>query len=698
MSSNKQGDHLSQVLDASISSVDKCGLFRISLSSNHVSVYIMTIHQIRQGFILVCVLAGTLAAGSSFAASTLTITDTTYATERAKFAQAERALKKRHFKTYRRLMRELEDYPLYPYLEYHYIRKQLSKTSSKKIQAFMQEQEGSSLERRLRMAWLRHLARNGRWQMFLDNYQTSSSTRMQCLQAYALFKTNRIDAAMNAADLLWQVGRSQPSSCDRMFKLWESHGGKTKQVIWNRIDKSMKKGRTRLARFLAKTLPTEDRRWVNRWVKMHSRPAANLHLKVYRQDKPIARRIVRHGVKRLARRDAGAAADFWDRERERHLIDDEAEIIALDQYIALKAALQKHPRALELLGRLENPSQKIKSWRVRAALNAQDWWAALTWIEALPPEERDSGQWRYWRARILEMQSESLPVMRTASERIYTDLAKERNYHGFLAADRIGEEYDLTSRPVEVTEAELQEMESREGVIRARELLLLNKRVDARREWLHITRDMGDRDLQVAAKLASSWGWHDRAIITVAKGAHYDDLDLRFPMAFKQYIVANAEKRKIDPAWVYGILRQESVFMPDARSHAGALGLMQLMPRTGRVTARQIKTRLRSTRDILQVSKNIQLGTAYLSRMLARNAGHSALATASYNAGPHRVKQWMPESEVPADLWVETIPFKETRNYVRRVMAYTVIYDHRLDGQASKIRQRMPTVQPLSGG
>ena len=638
-----------------------------------------------------------LTATSVQAATALTLSDDTYKHERQKFEQAEQALKKGHFRTFRRHMRDLRDYPLYPYLEYHYIRKTLSKTSDKKINAFLEAQDGTSLEKRLRFAWLRHLARQGKWKKYLEYYESGGGTRTRCTHAYALFKTNRIDDAMNEADQLWQVGESQPKSCNPTFKLWESHGGKTKQVVWNRIDKSMKKGRTRLAKFLAKDLPKSDRVWVQRWIQMHSRPAANLLRKVYRTNKPIARRIVRHGVKRLARRDAGAAADFWDDVREHHLLDDEAEIVALDQYIALKAAYQKHPRALELLARLENPSQKVQCWRVRAALNAQDWWAALTWIEALPADERDSEQWRYWRARILEMQSETLPVMRTASERIYSDLAKARTYHGFLAADRIGVDYDLKSRPVKVNEDDLAKMEKRKGVIRARELLLLKKSVDARREWLNVTRDMGDHELQVAAKLASNWGWHDRAIITVAKGAHYDDLDVRFPIAFKNHIMKNASKREIDPAWVYGILRQESVFMSDAKSHAGALGLMQLMPRTGRLTARHIKTRLRNTREILNVSKNIQLGTAYLSRMLARNSGHSALATASYNAGPSRVKQWMPEAEVPADLWVETIPFTETRRYVRRVMAYTVIYDHRLDGEASKIRQRMPTVQPPPG-
>ena len=619
--------------------------------------------------------------------------DDRYKAQRHLFNQAQDAMRKGQTRSFNRLKRQLKDYPLYPYLEYHHIRKNLSKLKDSKIESFMDENNGTSLENRLRFTWLRHLANRGRWDTYLEHYRPGGSTSTECTHALALFKTNRLEDAMSEADRLWQVGDSQPSGCDQAFRLWESHGGKTKEVIWGRIDKSMQKGRTRLAQFLAKDLSAEDRVWVSRWIKMHNHPAANLHLKIYRTDNPIARRIVRHGVRRLARREAGAAADVWEAARERHLVDEGGEVASLDQFIALRAAIQKHPRALELLAALDNPSQKVQDWRVRAALAAGDWWAALTWIEALPPHERESEQWRYWRARILEMQSETLPVMRTASERIYSDLAKERTYHGFLAADRLGQEYDLTSRPVEVSEADLVEMAQRPGIIRARELYLLNMKVDGRREWLNTIRDMGDHELQIAAKLASNWGWHDRAIITVAKGDHFDDLDVRFPVPFKNEIFKNAEIREIDPAWIYGILRQESSFMSDAKSHAGAMGLMQVMPRTGRLTARSIKTRLSSTRQLLDVSKNIQLGSAYLKRMLDRNDGHSALATASYNAGPMRVKQWMPETPVAADLWVETIPFTETRRYVHRVMAYTVIYDQRLDGEFSKMRQRMPTVQ-----
>jgi soluble lytic murein transglycosylase len=367
---------------------------------------------------------------------------------------------------------------------------------------------------------------------------------------------------------------------------------------------------------------------------------------------------------------------------------------SIDTYIALRAGYQKHPKAMEWLAKVDNSNHKVREWRVRSALSQEDWWSALTWIEALPSEERSEEHWQYWRARILEMQSMSLPVLRTAAERIYTDLSNQRSYHGFMAADRIGRPYQMETDKLEYEESALENISQIPGVRRAYELLQIGRQADARREWIYTIRGMDEETLRMASVIAARWGWHDRAIATVAKADHFDDIELRFPMAYKDLVIKNAGRQKIDPAWVYGVVRQESGFMSDAKSHAGALGLMQIMPRTGRITARATNTRLRSSRELLDVKKNIRLGAAYLRRMLDRTDGHSALATASYNAGPYRVKSWMPDRSMPADLWVESIPFNETRKYVRRVMAYTVIYDHRLDGNVEQIRKRMPMIQP----
>jgi len=613
--------------------------------------------------------------------------------QRKLYSQAANALKKGHYRTFSKVSKKLTNYPLYGYLQYDYIRKRLSRVSDSKIKKFIKEYEDSPLAGRMRYVWLKNLVRRGKWKKFLDVYEPVRSTKMQCYYAQALYKTKQYEKANGIAEKLWNVGKSQPRACDTVFDAWSKQGGMTREHLWSRVELAMEKGKVSLAKFIAKRMNKSDRKWVARWKKMRSRPAENLLRKIYQVDKLIPNKIARYGVKRLARRDAGAAADLWETIKAKHYKESSEQAGAVERYVALRAAFQKHPRALEWLGQIDTPNEKIQDWRIRVALAQQDWWAALHWIEALPESDRNSDQWVYWRARILELQSKTLPALRIASERIYAELSKERSYHGFMAADRMGKSYQLESDPLKFTPEELAEIENFPGIQRAKELFHLGKVLDARREWAHTTGQFGKPALKKASLLASQWGWHDRAIFTVAKASHFGDLELRFPMAHKDIIESQAKKQGVEASWVFGVLRQESGFMADARSGAGALGLMQLMPRTGRLTARQLKFRIRSNRELLNVKKNIRLGAAYLRRMLDENEGNGVLATASYNAGPYRVKKWLPNQDMPSDIWVETIPFTETRNYVRRVMSYTVIYDKKLGGKTGLMPTRMPDIK-----
>ncbi len=620
--------------------------------------------------------------------------------QREDFQQAREALKKGHTLTFKKLLSKLSDYSLSGYLEYDFLRKRLHNESDDTVRDFLKRNDDSPISDRLRAAWLYTLAKQERWDTFLKEYREGSGSKVRCYYGQALFATGRSEEAMAVADELWLVGNSQPTQCDAVFEAWRAKGGMTRDMIWQRIRLAMENGRLSLAVFLAKSLDEEDRKRADLWRQVYRDPADTLSREELQVDTPIARRIVRHGIKRLARRDAGAAMAVWETVRPQHTaadqLDEMAEVAEVDRYVALKGVYQQHPQALEWLARLQNPDRQVRTWRVRAALARRDWWSALTWIEAMPAEERNDPQWRYWRARILEMQSLTLPVLRTAAERLYASLTSDRGYHGFLAADRLGVDYDFQSDPLQPNEAALEQLAKRPGIVRAYELYQLGIYADARREWNYATSTMSDEELQLASVLASRWGWHDRAILTVAKTEHWDDLELRFPVPFLDQVTKQSGKQGIDPAWVYGVLRQESVFMVDARSHAGALGLMQIMPRTGRLAARMLNSRLRSRWELLDADKNIRYGVAYLKRMLDANNGHQVLATASYNAGPQRVKQWMPGEPTEADLWVETLPFTETRRYVRRVMAYTVIFDHRLNGEVEPMRTRMPVILPES--
>jgi soluble lytic murein transglycosylase len=275
----------------------------------------------------------------------------------------------------------------------------------------------------------------------------------------------------------------------------------------------------------------------------------------------------------------------------------------------------------------------------------------------------------------------------------FNRLAKVGTYYGFLAADKMGLPYAIDNSNVtnKINEKEL--LNSNIHLLRARELFYVNRTLDARREWFKGVKKLKVKEIKRAAKLASKWQWHDSAIKTVAKTSHRTDYNLRFPMPYKSFVFKNAKLKDLDPSVIYGVMRRESLFDPNAGSHVGALGLMQLMPRTAKQVALSMGFKSPKRSDILQVGYNINLGTQYFKKVLSQFDDNTALAAAAYNAGPHRVKQWLPNHQsMDADLWVETIPFNETRKYVQAVLAYSSIFDKAL-GKDVTISSRMKDIK-----
>ena len=215
----------------------------------------------------------------------------------------------------------------------------------------------------------------------------------------------------------------------------------------------------------------------------------------------------------------------------------------------------------------------------------------------------------------------------------------------------------------------------------------------ARREWYYATRALDKGELRAAALIARENGWLDQAIFTLAKTGYWDDLKLRFPLKYRELVSSEAESNALDMAWIYAVIRQESAFMHDARSQVGAMGLMQLMPSTARTVARKVlKRKSPAKREIISPALNIALGSAYLKQLKQQLGDNPVLATAAYNAGPHRVNKWLPAGSLSADIWVELVPFKETRRYLRRVLSYMVIYDKRLGREPRRLKERMKPV------
>ncbi len=608
------------------------------------------------------------------------------AAQRQLFIEARMSLNNNQLERYRDLAERLRDYPLYAYLQFEELRTRLSHASEAEIMEFLNTYPDHPLNSRLRQSWLYSLARNQRWEQFLKHYRPSKSVSLQCYALQARLATGRKQGLASDILPLWLVGGSQPSACDPLFEFLADEGEITDELLWQRIRLAMQNNRPSLAGYLARRLPDKERDWVTLWRKAHSNPSSTLNDTRLDPDSSLTREIIVHALRRLARFNAEQAHKTWEDIRTNYEFSD-AQRQSVENRIALSGATQHHPDAHAWLDALpvENHDKLTREWRIRRAIAARNWGAVLDHMNTLPVEERQTDEWDYWHAYALA-QDDRHPAAITG----YSWLAKERSYHGFLAADTLDWPYEMGDEPLTYDRAALEKLGQTPAMVRARELYLADQMTDARREWAHATRAMNNEELKLAALLAHEWGWNDRAIFTVARTGDYADLKLRFPLNHVDEVRNQARHNRLDPSHVFAVIRQESAFNKDARSPAGALGLMQLMPKTGRVTARKNRIPLSGNRNLFEAEKNIRIGSAYLREVMDRFDENTVLATAAYNAGPHRVQNWLPEEDdESAASWIANIPFSETRKYVQRVLTYAAIYDWRMEQPVTKLNQRM---------
>ena len=318
--------------------------------------------------------------------------------------------------------------------------------------------------------------------------------------------------------------------------------------------------------------------------------------------------------------------------------------------------------------------KELYRWHLAHVLRDSNWQHALDVINSAPESISKDFSYQYWQARAFEEINEQ-PL---AQEK-FTQLSDLRHYYGFLASGKLAKVPNIVDKPLIFSEQELLKVANLPAARRAYEFLKLKRYASARREWFYLQRTINEPQKLIAAVLADSWGWHDRAIFAFANVGYMDDIKRRFPMAYSEHLVNNAQRNNVDPAWAFAIARRESSFMIDANSGAGARGLMQLMPGTARYLA---KKKIKNS-SLYDPAQNAQFGTQYLRYLMDKMNNNPVLATASYNAGWRRVKEWLPDKgSMPMDVWIETIPFKETRNYVKAVLAYKQIYATQLGNQS----------------
>ncbi|MFC3155332.1 transglycosylase SLT domain-containing protein [Gilvimarinus japonicus] len=597
--------------------------------------------------------------------------------QRKLYNQAQNAIRSGRYTEYRELLAELEHYPLKPYLEYNYISRRLSRLPAEDIAAFQRDYPGSYLADKLNRRWVEKLALQGKWADVVDQYQAdNATTELTCYYLRGRITEGDKTAYSDVAEV-WNVGHSQPKACDPLFANWMKQGGMTDAIAWQRFVKAMDSRQRSLARYVTKLMSPDTKALAELYDEVDRNPRALNDMARFGKQSADMQQIILHGLQRLSLRDAELANELWHRYDAQQLFADNARL-ETQRYIAVRLLRQGHTAETEALIKATPAlnSEDLVEWLVRDALRNLDWHRVNKWIAMLPPKARASERWRYWQARALENTGGASEQITT----LYQLVSQTRSFYGFLSADRLKVPYELVDKPATVDAVTRDQVATIGGVQRARELFILGKALDARREWYHTTRKLDEPQIIAAGKLAESWGWHRNGIQAMIQIRYWDDLELRFPLAYQEHVNTTAKDLSVAPHLLFAIARQESAFTADARSSAGALGLMQLLPSTAKQTAHRSGMSF-STYDLLEPATNIALGGRYLNQLLDQFDGNRILAAAAYNAGPNRVKQWLSKSKsasLPYDVWIETIPYRETRGYVQNVLSYSVIYGYRL--------------------
>ncbi|MHB1565753.1 MAG: transglycosylase SLT domain-containing protein [Acidiferrobacter sp.] len=610
---------------------------------------------------------------------------------RLHYQQALSALKAGEYGRFRQLYAQERGYIIRPYLRYHELKDRLRHDRPAAVARFLTRHATLPVAMRLRIAWLRYLSRHQRLRTFRAFYTPAlnADPHLYCQELVAERAIGH--PVLAAVQALWMTGNSLPALCQPLTQALRQSGAETAPRCWRRVRHAMRAGNSALVTRMVPRLGGAQRSWAQRWLLMQAHPAYALAHIDYPLISRRARSIVCSGVVALAYRSPTLAMRTWQQLRARYQFLGEDNEYVL-RGVGLMAAADHLPQAVGWLA-AANPAAtdtRLQTWRVRAALRAQAWPQVLLFISAMPAAERHQKEWRYWRARALAKTGHG-----HQAHALLVALATHATYYGFLAADRLGTPYHITNVPLVEPAALLRTVARLPAIAMAHELYRLHQHREAWAQWWQALRGRPNAQIAAAALLAAHWGWYPGAILTATSPRAAHALAIRFPTPYRALILANARTNHLDPAWVYGIIRQESAFMLDARSDVGALGLMQLMPQTGFITAREIHLDITGDRDLITVANNVDLGTRYLADVLGQARGQEPVATAAYNAGPNAVAQWLPvRHPLAADIWIDTIPFRQTRDYVKSVLAFTAIYDFLLNGHDHALRTRMAPVPP----
>lgn len=580
----------------------------------------------------------------------------------------------------------LEGYPLLPYVEYWQLKLRLDEMPSNEVRAYLAKYPGSYLANRLRLDWLKELGKRRDWPTF-DLELAPLIADDADIRCYTLASrlSRRDESVFDENNQHWLEPRELPEGCAMVANEAITRERLNANHVWQRIRVLLEAGQmTAARRTFAYLLPPDrpDERLLTAAAtepaKLLARPPDNLTARPVRE-------MVMFAIVRLAKSDPRTAAEYVNTSLGQKLPP--ADRSYLWGRVAFEAAKRLIPEAAEWYARAGDAdfSDEHLAWKARAALRAGNWPMVANAIDAMSVAAHSDTAWSYWYGRSLAMQGKA-----DGARAYYLRIAGQPEFYSMLAAEELGQPLLLPAPPQPPAESDLARARANPGIARALELFRLGLRTEGVREWNFSMRTMDDGQLLAAAEIARRGELYDRAIQAADRTTGVHDYKARFLAPYRETYRAQAQAFDIEEAWLYGVTRQESRFVAYAKSSAGAQGLMQLMPATARWVAQKIGMSYTPGR-VTEIGTNVTLGARYL-KLVFDDLGHAVMASAAYNAGPGRARRWRDVRPLEGAIYAESIPFSETRDYVKKVMANTVWYAALLDGRTASLKTRLGVV------
>ena len=617
-----------------------------------------------------------------------------YSSQRAAYVELKQQVIDGDFAGVQRQRDILTGYPLEFYFDYLVLRNQINRHNNplqlqEALASYQLRYKDRRLHRRLLGVMKNRLVALGHWKSYALIAGLDNAPLHPCDDLLAKVKNDSLERADKASILLWATPSKHTKNCEQAFaKLVQNPSDVSTRALWQRTVALLLQGNNFEINELLPFFGQRDRKTVRTWLEGLDDPEAALRHPATQGKTPHHRKVATFLLRRWARNDLVAASEFWQANGKLFGFSSE-EVAAVGSKYAVLAAKRRMPESADLLDAAAS-DRAVRYWRVRVALREQDWKLALQGLELLTTAEKQSTRWQYWRARVLNELGRA-----TEADSIYQELAGQFDYFGFLAADQLAVPYNIVLDAPQANSKAIQELVDHPDIVRAIEFFLTGTGWEGRRLWNAVLASKEKEHHVAAAQLAMSVNWVDRALASMELSQEKKALDVLFPTPYQSSVAQLANHHSVASELIYGVMKQESAFIPDIKSSAGAVGLMQLMPPTARDMGKKLGVNVPGWK-LTNSKLNLRLGVTYLRHVLDRFGKNTVLATAAYNAGPHRVSQWISDRTIPADIWVETIPFDETRRYVRAVLFNTTVSEWRIQkGTLTRLRQRMPDVLPL---